>query len=155
MTKARFVQLFAYDAWANTRTLEGLRSIPNDQARARALLAHIHAAQLVWMTRLREHDASAIALFPDHTLDQCAAWFEHNHETFTHYLAAMREDGLDEPVSYVNTQGASFSTPVRDILTHVANHGTYHRGQIAMLIRDAGHAPPVTDFIAFVRHATD
>jgi uncharacterized damage-inducible protein DinB len=154
MTKAQFTQLFAYDAWANARVLKGLRSMPNDHARARALIAHVHAAQLVWMTRLREHDASGIALFPDHTLDQCAAWFEHNHEAFTRYLDALEEDRLDESVTYVNSQGASFSTPIREILTHVANHGTYHRGQIAMLMRDAGHTPPVTDFIAYVRHAS-
>jgi uncharacterized damage-inducible protein DinB len=151
MTKVRFAQLFAYDAWANALTVEGLRALPNDIARARGLLAHIHASQLVWMTRLREHDASAIALFPDHTLDQCAAWFEHNRDTYSSYLEALPEGGLDEAVTYVNMKGKRFSTPVREILTHVANHGTYHRGQIALLIREAGHTPPVTDFIVFVR----
>jgi uncharacterized damage-inducible protein DinB len=115
------------------------------------LLAHILAAQLVWMTRLHDRDSSSIALFPDHTLDQCEAWLAHHRESYAAYLDAIEEHALEHEITYTNSQGLSFSTPIRDILLHVSNHGSYHRGQIALAMREANHTPVNTDFITFTR----
>ena len=60
---------------------------------------------------------------------------------------------LNRPVHYVNSAGQEFVNTVRDILFHVAMHGSYHRGQIALLVREAGGQPAATDFIAFARGA--
>jgi uncharacterized damage-inducible protein DinB len=53
-------------------------------------------------------------------------------------------------VEYKNLSRKEFLS-TRDILTHVAMHGTYHRGQIAAALRAADITPPNTDFITFVR----
>lgn len=151
MIKASLQQLYRYDAWANEQALKMLRDVVTDHARARGLLAHILAAQLVWMTRLHERDSSDIALFPDHTLDQCEAWIEHHRDSYGSFLEAIDEDALENEVGYTNTRGESYSTPIREILLHVANHGTYHRGQIALALREAHHTPINTDFITFTR----
>lgn len=151
-TKLFFQQLFEYDAWANEKVLGMLREVVKDHARARGLMAHILAAQLVWMTRLHERDSSGIALWPDHTLDQCEAWLEHNRESYAAFLGAAAEDTLDHSVAYTNFQGETFTTPVSEILLHVAHHGTYHRGQIALALREAHHTPVNTDFITWARH---
>ena len=65
--------------------------------------------------------------------------------------AGERAGALDAPVAYTNSSGTAFETPLRDILTHVVNHGTHHRAQIALVLREAGIAPPATDYIYFVR----
>lgn len=54
-------------------------------------------------------------------------------------------------MSYRSSQGTPFQTSVGDILMHLASHGAYHRGQIALLLRQAGAEPLNTDFITFVR----
>lgn len=151
MSRNHFKQMFAYDAWANSRALEMLRKLPHDHARARGLLAHVQAAQLVWMTRLRGNDSSQIALFPDQTLDECEAWIEHHREAYAAYLGAIDDGGLDQGITYKNMAGEQYTTPVREILTQVSNHGTYHRGQIALCVREAGSSPINTDFITFTR----
>jgi uncharacterized damage-inducible protein DinB len=46
-----------------------------------------------------------------------------------------------------------FQTPIKDLLMHVALHGSYHRGQIAQALRLAGGEPVNTDFITFVRES--
>jgi uncharacterized damage-inducible protein DinB len=56
-------------------------------------------------------------------------------------------------VHYRNSAGDEFDNAIEDILVHVAMHGSYHRGQITMLVRDAGAEPQPTDYIAFVRGA--
>lgn len=53
--------------------------------------------------------------------------------------------------AYANSEGTPFETPLRDILTHVANHGTHHRAQIVLVLREAKIAPPPTDYIFYVR----
>ena len=58
---------------------------------------------------------------------------------------------LDQDVSYKDTEGVNHHTALKDILTHVANHGTHHRGQIATLLRQENIAPPASDFIFYCR----
>ncbi len=122
MNKSSLQQLYQYDHWANERVLNMLRDIVTDHARSRGLIAHILAAQLIWMTRLHERDSSDLAIFPDHTLDQCGAWLEHNRESYAAFLEAIDEGALDHQIHYANTRGESYSTPIREILIHVANH---------------------------------
>jgi uncharacterized damage-inducible protein DinB len=63
----------------------------------------------------------------------------------------MDEDALGREIVYTNQTGKSFRNTPRDILTHLGMHSHYHRGQIAILVRQAGATPAVTDFIAFCR----
>jgi len=56
-------------------------------------------------------------------------------------------------IDYRNSAGQAFRSTVEDILLHVALHGTYHRGQIALVIRGGGGEPASTDYIAFIRGA--
>lgn len=51
----------------------------------------------------------------------------------------------------ISTEGVKYESTVLDILTHVVNHSTYHRGQIASLIAATGTKPAVTDYIALTR----
>ena len=56
---------------------------------------------------------------------------------------------LAEVLSYVNLQGQTFAYPLRRMLQHVVNHGTYHRGQITTLLRQLGAAPLATDLLLY------
>ena len=50
---------------------------------------------------------------------------------------------------YKNLKGQPFERPIWQVVLHVVNHGTYHRGQIASLLRQQGHLPPGTDLIYY------
>ena len=60
---------------------------------------------------------------------------------------------LAREVDYRNSAGQAFRNRVDDVLAHVALHGSYHRGQLALLARQGGGTPALTDYIAFVRGA--
>ncbi len=85
------------------------------------------------------------------TLDECAALAADGAAAYARYLDALTDEAAAREVAYTNSQGASFSTRVSDVLTHVALHGAYHRGQVAAALRAAGAVPVNTDFITFVR----
>ena len=151
MTKEHFLRLYEYVNWANRRVLDALRRQAEDNERARQWLCHILAAEQVWITRLRGEDSSSVPIRPDLSLDECGELLAQNADAYQQFLHDLTETDFDRAISYKNTKGVSFSTSIRDILTHVANHGTYHRGHIATLMRAAGQEPINTDFITFTR----
>ncbi|UUZ86950.1 DinB family protein [Paenibacillus sp. P26] len=83
---------------------------------------------------------------------ECARLAEHNRKGFAAYLDSLTEEDLDRVVTYRNQTGREYSTSIRDILTHLALHGQYHRGQINTLLRTEGMEPVNVDFITFVRN---
>jgi uncharacterized damage-inducible protein DinB len=92
-----------------------------------------------------------VAVWPALTLDECERLRMENIAAFTDLVSRLTPDLLEKPVTYRNSAGDQFTSTVEDILTHVAMHGSYHRGQIAASLRAGGDSPSPTDYIAFVR----
>jgi len=145
-------RLFDHLEWADDRTLRSLREAPAIPPKALELFAHILGAEHVWLARLRQTPAR-VPVWPSLDLDQCAALAHENKAGYGALLHGLQDDGLRTEVPYTNSAGASFRTPVEDILLHVALHGCYHRGQVAILLRQNEAVPQPTDYIAFVRGA--
>jgi uncharacterized damage-inducible protein DinB len=72
-------------------------------------------------------------------------------DLFTELVAGATTADLARIVAYRNSAGRDFRSSVSDIVTHVAMHGSYHRGQIARRLRSVGQEPPYTDFIQYTR----
>lgn len=145
------LRLFEHVAWADARVLEALRSARRSPDRARLLLAHLLAAERVWLSRIMGEAKPPISVWPDLELDECADLAARNAAEIRGWIESTPEESLAQDVDYTNTRGEAFRNSVADILTHVALHGSYHRGQIAAALREAGVDPPNTDFIAWVR----
>ena len=69
------------------------------------------------------------------------------------FLAQLTDADLERVVSYRGSDGQAFSHPLGHLMRHVVNHSTYHRGQLATLLRQMGHTPPNTDFTRYLREA--
>lgn len=143
--------MFEHLHWANQRILDALR-VNTDNERALQLFAHILHVEQVWFTRLTGKDSSHIPLWPDADLSVCSQLVDLNNENYSAYLADMKTNGnLDAEISYKSQNGESFKSSVHDILTQVALHGHYHRGQINSMLRTAGNEPVNVDYITYVR----
>jgi uncharacterized damage-inducible protein DinB len=147
--KSYLNRLYQHVAWADSRILECLEGAP--ESRGLPLFAHLLAAEQVWLARLRQEDSSTLPIWPRLSLEECAALVQQNRAEFDRYLDAVPDEALTRTVTYINSTGAEFTTSVLDILTHVALHGAYHRGQIASAVRASGAQPVNTDFVSFVR----
>jgi uncharacterized damage-inducible protein DinB len=142
-------QLFTYDEWAIARSLSSIDQ--SAESKAKLLLSHILLAEKIWLTRLRGDDSSAIPTFEEYSIDECREMAAELHREYVAFIDSLSELDLDRPITYRNTSGVEFSTPIREILTHVGLHGAYHRGQIAWLVREGGNTAINTDYIAFTR----
>ncbi|HEU4724820.1 MAG TPA: DinB family protein [Candidatus Eisenbacteria bacterium] len=151
MTLDSFRRLFAYDAWGNLATLESIQlGTLSPSSRASALVGHLAGAGRLWLDRLQGRTPS-IEIWPVLSLDECEAAFKALNKAWNEYLDGLSPADLQKSVKYTNSKGEEWESSVADILTHVALHGTYHRGQIAMLVRQSGNAPAYTDYIEATR----
>lgn len=141
--------LLEHMAWADERLLESLRQ-PTVPQRALGLYAHVLGAEHVWLARL-EQRTPVVAVWPVMTLDECERLARENRAAFREYANRLTSGDLRRTVHYRNSAGQEFDSVIEDILIHVALHGSYHRGQVTLLVRDARAEPQPTDYIAFVR----
>lgn len=141
----RFYDLFAYNHWSNDRIIETLGS--GDSLK---LFAHILGAERVWLDRLRGEETPFVP-WPDLTINECRKAMEQLRIEWKTYIDSLPAADLERGIDYRNTKGEEFTTAIGDILTHVVNHGTYHRAQVAREVARAGGKPAVTDYIAYVR----
>jgi uncharacterized damage-inducible protein DinB len=141
--KAHYLQLFRYEDWAMRKIIPLLEE-SQDEA-ALKLFQHILLAREVWFNRVT--GANNPYLFDGKSLAECVESYQKNQAEWMSFLATADFEAM---VNYQTMEGAPFSDKIKDILTHVVNHSTYHRGQITNCLK--GKIELVsTDFIFFLR----
>lgn len=143
-------RFFNYDNWANREMLEGLKNTENPPARSLKILAHIIAAEDLWLVRLTK-SPQKVVVWPELNIDQLSEQMDILTKKLHGYLSSLNPNQLSESISYTNSKGEPWTSFAEDVLFHVIMHSSYHRGQIALDVRVSGLAPAYTDFIHCVR----
>ena len=161
MTLQEVQLLFLYNQWANRRTLDACAALAPEQfARdlgssfpsVRDTLAHIFGGEWIWYERFfgRSHPGLPPGSeFAD--LLSVRARLEEVDRHLVEYVSGLKAADLERVVEYKNTAGKAFANPLWQLLQHLANHGTYHRGQVVTLLRQLGAKAVATDLIAYYR----
>jgi len=159
MNVAEIRSLFAYNEWANARLLNAVGELSQEKF-TRPLassfpsicdtFSHIVAVEWVWLRRWKGEGPS---LIPDWAakpqLDLLRKKLKEVETERATFLAALGEQGMQLSVSYTNFKGEQWRYSLEDLLVHLVNHSTYHRGQVATMLRQVGAIPPATDFLVF------
>ena len=143
-------RLFEHAAWADALVADAIASQDNVADDTIELFAHVLGAEEVWLSRLEQRQ-STLAVWPKLTRPELGKTAASVAESYRSYLARLTPEDLPREVAYKNSIGQAFRTPIGEILMHVAMHGSYHRGQVALRMRRDGATPAPTDYIAFVR----
>ncbi|MGN6367209.1 MAG: DinB family protein [Phycisphaerae bacterium] len=148
-----FHTLAQYDAWANGELFKALTS-PNNPAatddRVLHLLGHLVAAKQVWTARIRGEETVTRNLWPIHPVPTAQTLLAAADKEMLSVTADPAAD-FDRIIRYANQTRRVFETPLCDILIHLVNHSTYHRGQLATAMKNAGATPASTDYILYAR----
>jgi len=136
----------AYNAWANRATLRSVLDARTVPERAAAVMAHIAAAEWLWLRRLG-HPSPPMEVWPALTLSGCEGQLRELSRAWQAYLDGLTAESLGRQISYTNSKGEEWSNTVADVLTHVVLHSSYHRGQIASFLGRAGEAAAYSDYI--------
>lgn len=147
--KEYFLKLYQYNAWANHRVIGCLeRQAVNDE-KILKIFSHLVSAQSIWFNRIKGLPPSPYELWKKYDLVELKAMVE---ETSQNWLTFLHEtESLNRILKYKNYVGEYYENNVEHIMMHLVNHGTYHRGQVALLLREKGFEPINTDFITYDR----
>lgn len=164
-------ELYDYNAWARERQLKACEALSFEQflrpmgssfSSVRDTMAHIMGAEWIWLERWRGRSPQTLPGVPEglpfEEILRCwqeqfatvvavrERWNELERDLQA-YLAGLDERTLAGQLTYANLQGKQWSYPLWRTLVHVANHGSYHRGQVTTLLRLLGAQAPEVDFL--------
>jgi uncharacterized damage-inducible protein DinB len=112
-------------------------------------MGHIVAAQVLWVHRVKKLPKPDVQLWGNYSLEQLKKMGEGARKDWLQFIE--RRDNFNEELSYTNFKGEPYTNNVEMIMIHVVNHSSYHRAQIALLLRQKGFEPVNTDFITYDR----
>jgi uncharacterized damage-inducible protein DinB len=150
-----------YNIWASRRLLHAVSGLSAEELShdfstadktILGTLAHLYVAEKNWLARMQE-DTAAIQnrTTEDNQLQTLLPKWTEEQNTWKIWVSQLPPEAPDQVMEYLDLQGRQWAQPLWQILLHVVNHSTHHRGQISGFIRALGKTPPPLDFIAFVR----
>lgn len=151
--------LYNYNRWANDRVLDAVsklsaeqftRDLENSFRSVRDTLVHILSAEWIWLERW--NGISPKSMLGSEELTDLPAirtrWDKVESER-AEFIRSLTLERLEAVINYVNVRGQSYAYPLWQMLAHVVNHSSYHRGQMTTLLRQVGAKPVGTDFLSF------
>jgi uncharacterized damage-inducible protein DinB len=153
--------LFEFNSWADKRTLESCATLAREQFTrdlnssfhsVRDTLVHIFGAERLWLERWQGQMPTALPWapnFPDHS-SVSVRWSEVDRD-LRQFVAGVTQEDVNRSFEVRTTSGGLYTQPLWQMMQHLANHGSYHRGQVATMLRQLGEEPPATDLILFYR----
>jgi uncharacterized damage-inducible protein DinB len=153
--------LYDFNAWANHRTIEACAALSPEQfmrdlgssfRSVRDTLAHIYGAEWIGLERWQGRVPTALPSasdFPD--IEAVRRGLTEMDRKLIDYVASLTTEDVQRTLQYKTTVGMPQAQPQWQMLQHLANHGTYHRGQVAAMLRQLGAKATGTDLIGFYR----
>jgi uncharacterized damage-inducible protein DinB len=151
--------LYEYNSWANHRILKAAEAVTQEQflkdlgnsfPSVRDTLVHILGAEEVWFTRWQGSSPKALRdpapLATVAAVRECWGGVEQRLRAF---VEGLTQDDLSHMRTYTNLAGKTLTLPLWQQLQHLANHSSYHRGQVTTMLRQLGAKPIATDLIVF------
>lgn len=143
-----------YSAWATRRVLDSLRTLPQEELQRDCgnshggileTLLHIFYADRIWLSRTTNNPRPTL-FDPGETwtLDALSEAWPRLHEQWREWAAGVAD--ARAALRYRNLAGEPHSVEIWEMVFHVVNHATYHRGQITTMLRQCGQKPISTDF---------
>lgn len=147
-------KLGTFNVWANATLLRCLEESTSTghqiPANALRLFSHVLNAQAIWISRINDVP-SPVKVWQEHDLPGLHHWHHETSDVLRQMCERTDPEFLGRVLHYANSQGNAYDSVVSDILTHAVVHASYHRGQVATRLREAGLSPINTDFITYCR----
>jgi uncharacterized damage-inducible protein DinB len=160
MTAAETRTHLRYSGWASRRVLEAALALsPEDQAKPMGVshesivgtLGHIHLADRIWYKRVVEPDIEMPPIGELSTIEALTGAWRDLQDRWEAWADSAADADLDRVVIYTMRDGSPAQTPAYQLVLHVVNHATLHRGQVVGMLRQLGAKPPNTDLFFYLR----
>lgn len=144
---SKFSELFEYNFHFNQELIQSFeKEFDLVSEKSLKLMNHILNAHQVWNSRILNQNP-----FLPWQINEFSDLNPINETNYTNSKTILQRFDSHQNIHYQNTKDEKFENKIEDILFHIINHSTYHRGQIALLFRENGIEPLVSDYIAYKR----
>ncbi|OKP87426.1 damage-inducible protein DinB [Paenibacillus sp. P3E] len=163
------LQMFNYHTWANQTILGRIKELPSSVLSQEVnssfptvahALSHIYAVDTMWYlvvtgTGMPEALQATIPLNKNllHAVDEYSQLFAQLAEQYSEWF--QNQSDLEQTILLDNPFARIRQTRLSEIVLHLVNHGTYHRGNISTMLRQLGHASTMNDYALFWYQETD
>ena len=156
------MQLAAYNIWANQRLVDVILALPEEKQHAEMpgsfkslhlTILHMWDAESIWWQRMKLHERLVIPSenFNGSTRDVVNGLMSQSR-LWEGWVSNVSDHMLDHVFEYRNIKKEQVKMKTWQMLSHVFNHSTYHRGQLVNMLRQSGvEKIPQTDFSLWVR----
>jgi uncharacterized damage-inducible protein DinB len=149
MLKQYFIDLAAYNSWADQKAMDWLSQITDEQweqvnvssfASVKQTAIHIASAEKIWIDFWTKavHQVYLSANFAGGKDELISIW-KTASDGLEAFINSHAEEKYDEPVMFTYPDGRTATMPYYQTFAHIVNHSTYHRGQLVTLMRQAGY----------------
>lgn len=146
--KPFFNQLFDYNFYCNKKIIEHCMAMDKPLDRTQELFSHLLNAHHIWNARI-------VGKVPEYQVRQkhpLKDWEDIHYENQrTSFEITRNAEDFEKRIDYDNSEGRLFTNTLQDILFHIINHSSSHRGQIATDFTNNGIAPLVLDYVNYKR----
>ncbi|NSL69924.1 DinB family protein [Bacillus toyonensis] len=156
--------MYKYHLWANKVLLERIKELPNNVLYKEAnssypniaqTFSHIYVVDVMWLQVLKgigmqealESSMSLLEKTNLYSVDEFIKSFEELASQYEEWMNSQKD--LEQKINLNNPWSGARETAYSEILFHVANHGTYHRGNITTMLRQQGHASTMNDLALY------
>jgi uncharacterized damage-inducible protein DinB len=117
----------------------------------RDTLAHVLAAEWIWLERWNGTSPRAL-LSPDEfpTVDSLRTRWTKTESDYESFISGLQDESLERVIAYTNTRGEEWKYPLGQMIQHVMNHSSYHRGQVTAMLRQLGAEVIPVDLLVFM-----
>lgn len=154
--------LMRYTAWANQVLYRALAAVdeklviqphPGRNQGMVGILGHIYVVGMIWKGHLTQqgHKFKTRSLGEIPALATLQQWQADLDEWYLGFVRSLPPGKCRTPIDFYFVDGGAGTMTAEQMLLHVSNHGTYHRGYIADMLYEAGIKPPTMDLPVFIR----
>ena len=149
-----------YSAWASgllvkaagqLRQEELTRDFGTADKSVLGTLVHVFGADRLWLARLKREPANRFPTDADYQLAVLQSDWPALYRQWTEWAAGLTDEDAGADVAYTDMRGNPFRQPLGQLVLHVVNHGTHHRGQVSGFLRTMGYVPPKLDLVFYYR----
>jgi uncharacterized damage-inducible protein DinB len=149
MTPEEIRQHIFYSSWASRKLLDAAAELSEEQRNQdfgvahqslKGTLDHIFFGDRIWFARAVDPRVMGMEMGWPQMMKRWEDW-----------ATAVSHQDIVKNIDYKDLKGAPRRTPMWQIVLHVVNHATLHRGQVQSMLRQLGVAPPQTDLITYYR----
>ncbi len=114
-------------------------------------LVHVFAADRIWLDRLEIRPKQPFVSDSDYSLQVLQNEWPALQDRWINWIAGLTDAMVYDVLRYSDLRGNQWEQPIWQIVLHVVNHGSHHRGQVSGFLRAMGRTPPACDLIFYYR----